>query len=219
MVYPMSSSHSTPPAAAPAWESAATADVVASTELEAAGIARSTIARRCRRGGPWRRVLPGVVLLTDTEPTREQLLHAAVCQLGTAAVITGTDALRVHGIRAAPSSAVHVLVPVSRRLLPSEHTTPERTSRLPHPVRVHGLPFAPLSRAVIDAARHERDRVRLHMLLRTVLICGAATADELREELDAGNQRGTADVRTELARATDSPYQSSLGSFDSMSRT
>lgn len=178
-------------------------NVISIRDLQAAGVARSTVAGRCQLGGPWRRILPGAVLLADAEPTRKQLLRAAVCLLGPDAVLTGADALRAHGVRAAPQPRVQVLVPADQRVQATERTAPERTSRLPDPVWLGGLAFAPLARATIDAARHEQRRARLRALLRAALRIGTCTIEGLRAELDAGNQRGTAAIRHELRRLGD----------------
>jgi hypothetical protein len=39
--------------------------------LESVGVPRRSISRRCRPGGPWQRLLPGIVLLGNSEPTDE----------------------------------------------------------------------------------------------------------------------------------------------------
>lgn len=156
------------------------------------------IASRCRPGGPWRRLLPGVVMLNDGEPTRRQRLRAAACYAGAGAVVSGVDALRAHGLRLASAERVHVLVPLRRRVLSQDFVTLERTSRVPEPVFRHGIPFAPPARATIDVARREPEPDRLRRLLALPVYYGLCTAADLRRELDAGNQRGTAAVREML---------------------
>mgnify|MGYP006976814502 FL=1 len=85
------------------------------TALLRAGISHSMITRRCRAGGPWRRLLPGVVMLANSEPTRKQLLRAAITYAGPRAVITGVDALNAYGVQLPAPHTVRLLVPVEQR--------------------------------------------------------------------------------------------------------
>lgn len=174
-------------------------NVVRSTDLRSAGVSNHAVAARCRPSGPWQRILPGVVLLTSAQPTRRQQVRAALLYAGPGAVLTGTDAMRAHGIDAPTTDEVLVLIPSSRRLASRSYLMVERTTRLPPSVRRAGLPVAPLIRATLDAARHERDRDRLATLLLTPVRAGACSMADLRVELNRGNQRGTAAVRALLA--------------------
>jgi hypothetical protein len=177
---------------------AATEGVLTNAHLRRRGLTSHAIALRCRPGGPWRRVLPGVVLLGNEEPTRWQQLLAAHHYARPGSVVTGLDALRAHGIRLRPSGQVHVLVPLHRRILSRDFVNLERTSRLPEPVSRDDVAFAPPARATIDAARLETNPDRLRRLLSLPVYYGLSTADDLRSELEAGNQRGTAAVRDML---------------------
>ena len=191
--------------------------VIRTAELLAAGVTNYAVAARCRPSGPWQRVLPGVVLMSTGAPTRRQRLRAAVAYAGAGAVITGTDALREQGVVLPCQSDVLILVPADRRLASRSFLTVERTTRPPAPVWRAALPLAPIVRATIDAARHERDYFRLRTLLLAPVAVGACTLAELRAELAAGNQRGTAAPRELLAGLDDHQYSS--GSLPSMSRT
>jgi hypothetical protein len=126
-------------------------------------------------------------------------VRAALLYTGPDAVLSGTDALRAHGLAPPESAEVLMLIPSSRRQVSRPHLTVERTTRLPPPVRRAGLPVAPLPRAIVDAARHERDRDRLASLVLAPVEAGACTIAELRAEVNNGNQRGTAAVRALLA--------------------
>lgn len=172
--------------------------VTTSTTLRDAGVTPHTIASRCRAGGPWRRLLPGVILLDDGAPTRRQQVHAAAFYGGEGAVITGVDALRAHGIRLVPTRQVHALVPLHRRIHSQDFVHLERTSRLPEPFMREGIAFASPARATIDLARRETAPERLRRLLALPVYYGLCTSEELKGELDAGNQRGTASVREML---------------------
>ncbi|HKS45713.1 MAG TPA: hypothetical protein VJT49_11485 [Amycolatopsis sp.] len=169
--------------------------VTTSAKLRAEGMPGSTIATRCRPGGPWRRLLPGVILLGDSEPTRRQQLRAALYYTGPGSVVSGLDALRASGIPVIPSPEVRVLVPPERRTVPRGFVALERTSRVPPPLIKNGIPYAPVARATLDVARHEPDPARLRRLLTLPVYYGLCTAGELCAELEAGNQRGSAGVR------------------------
>jgi hypothetical protein len=173
--------------------------VVRVADLRAAGMSNHALAARCRPSGPWQRVLPGVVLLSHAPPTRRQRIRAALLYTGQDAILTGTDAVRAHGLAPPDREEVLVLIPSARRQTSRAYLTVERTTRLPPPIRRAGLPVAPLPRAIVDAARHERDRDRLATLVLAPVEAGACTIAELRVELNKGNQRGTAAVRSLLA--------------------
>lgn len=171
--------------------------------LRAAGMSNYAVSSRCRPSGPWRRLLPGVVLLDNGVPTRRQWLCAALAYAGDGAVISGVDAATAHGVPLPGTAEVLVLVPAGKRITPRGPLAFERTARLPEPRWRGGLPMAPLARAVVDAARREGDRDRLRALLAAPLLAEACTIAELRHELDAGSQRGTAAARALLAAGAD----------------
>jgi hypothetical protein len=171
--------------------------VVTTAELRAHGITNHAIATRCRPSGPWQRMLRGVVLMSTNRPTRRQRLRAAVAYAGPEAVLSGVDAMRAHGIDVPPSPDVLVLVPARRRLASSSYLTVERTTRTPRPVLRADLPYAPLTRATLDAARRAADHHQLRMLLTSAV--SQCTVAALRAELNAGNQRGSAAVRALLS--------------------
>ncbi|MQA11205.1 MAG: hypothetical protein GEU98_22125 [Pseudonocardiaceae bacterium] len=157
------------------------------------------IAARCRPHGPWQRLLPGVILLSTAPPNRRQLLRAALTYAGDGAMITGLDALRAHGARARPTGQVHVLLPADRRLIAHGFVHLERTTRPQGRRHADGLSYAPPARAALDAARREPDADELRRLLALPVCHGLCTVSELRAELDAGSQRGSAAPREALA--------------------
>ncbi|RZQ59312.1 hypothetical protein EWH70_34985 [Amycolatopsis suaedae] len=169
--------------------------MVSPADLRAGGMSRHDIDRRCRPGGPWRKLFPRAVLLHNSEPTRAQLVRAAVVHLGRDTIVTGVDALQAHGLGLPPPPLPHLLVPEYRRAVLPHPMLLERTTLLPRPVYVEGLPVAPVARAVVDAARRETDPGRLQELLTVPIYYGLCSADQLRAELDRGCQRGTREVR------------------------
>jgi hypothetical protein len=171
-------------------------NVTTIAELRALGVTNHAITTRCRPSGPWQRVLPGVVLMSAARPTRRQRLRAAIAYAGPNSVVSGIDAMRAHDLDVPLLPDVLVLAPATRRLASRSYLTVERTTRPPDPTVRAGLPYAPLARATLDAARRMADRDQLRVLLTSAI--GPCTVDELRTELDAGSQRGSAAVRALL---------------------
>lgn len=161
-------------------------------ELVDAAVPPRAIADHCKPDGPWQRLLPGVLLLSPAPATRRQRLRAALTYAGPTGVLTGVEALREHGVPVPEPNSVHVLVEHRRRAGNRGFVTLERTTRLPAAVDRAGLPVAPVERAVLDAARIEPDEHRVRQLLAQVVGSGRCSVDDLRAELDAGSQRGSA---------------------------
>lgn len=176
-------------------------------QLRQAGVSDRRTRRLCGPGGPWRRLHPGVVLLRNTAPTRQHLLRAALVRYGPGVVITGADALQAHGVKYPVPGEIRLLVPDHCRVVACEGVRLARTARLPEPVLVDGLPFAPPLRATLDLARAEPDPARIRHLLTLPLYWGLCDRQELLTELEAGPQRGTAAVRKVLRELDEGPIQ------------
>jgi hypothetical protein len=124
-------------------------DVVRAMLLEGLGMPRSSIYRRCRPGGPWRRLLPGIIQLHPREPTGEQRLKAALLLGGDRAMVTGLWAARRHGLRKIPEPGdIHLLVPDVREVTSTGFVVVERTTRLPDQVLLRKIQVAPAYRAL-----------------------------------------------------------------------
>lgn len=179
-------------------------DITLVAELERHGLNRNVIAYRCRSGGPWRRLLPGVVMLRNGPPTRADRRRAALLYAGEHAVLTSLDALDVHGMRKMPrpSGPVHVLLPADRRRVGAAWVLPERTERLPATDSQLG-PAAPLPRAALDFARRSGDRDQVRATIAEVVQRGYCCPVDLVSELAAGSGRGTALPRAVLQEISD----------------
>jgi hypothetical protein len=166
---------------------------VLARQLETFGVARTTTQRRCAAGGPWRSLLPGVVKLDNGPPTRADQRRAALLYAGPGAVITGADALDLHGLHRIPRAAgpVHVLVPAERRRVGAGRVLVERTDRLPGSGSGR-WPLAPLVRAVLDFGRRTPDRDVVRAAIAEAVQRGRCTPAELATELAAGSGRGSA---------------------------
>jgi hypothetical protein len=175
--------------------------VIRAQQLVRMGVPEVTVYRRCRHGGPWRRLLPGIIMLSNGRPSDRQLLAAALLHGGPKAMLTGLNACRLHGIRRGPapsSSQIHLLVPHLRQVRNSGFVKIERTLRLPDPVIRDGVPLAPLPRACLDAARRLSDPREVTELLADAVQRGLCDVAGLRAELDAGGRRGSAVPRAVL---------------------
>lgn len=182
-------------------------EVMTLEQLRRAGVSDRRTRRLCGPGGPWRRLHPGVVLLRNTAPSRQQLLHAALVRYGPRVVITGADALLAHGVKCPADGEIRVLVPQHCRVASCDGVSAARTARMPDPHVVDGLPFAPAARAALDLARSEPDPARIRHLLTLPLYWGLCDRQELLAELDTGSQRGTSTVRKVLRELDEGPIQ------------
>ncbi|WP_409489655.1 hypothetical protein [Amycolatopsis sp. cmx-11-12] len=154
-----------------------------------------TIYTRCLPGGPWQRLLPGVVLLHDQNPTSSEMVTAALLYAGANALLSGTEACRLHGLRpsALPDAqGLHLLIPHDRKVRSVGFVTTERTVRLPSPSNRNGVPLAPLVRATTDTVRRLADPLVSEELLIEAIQQGKCHPKALLWELDHGTQRGTA---------------------------
>lgn len=179
---------------------AAAQDVIRVAELMALGIRPSVIHHRCQPGGPWRRILPGVVIMHTGPPSWPQQLQAALLFGGPNAMLTGAAAARLHGLRrGGDATMIHLLIPEGDRRRSTDFVLIERTIRLPDAQSVQGFPVAPPVRAVLDRARRLPDRTAIQALLAEAVQRRFCRPAELITELDEGSCRGTALVRVELA--------------------
>jgi hypothetical protein len=173
--------------------------VALESALIKAGLPGSTVSTRCRPNGPWRRLLPGVILTQTGPPTEDQRLAAALAYAGPDAMLTGATVCRLHGLRRAPStSPVHVLVPAHRQPATCGFVLVERTIRLPPPQSLRGWQAAPPVRAVLDAARRLRRIDDVRGLIAEAVqrqLCGV---DDLGAELEAGGRASSARPRRVL---------------------
>jgi hypothetical protein len=180
------------------------ATVVRVAHLEGLGVSRATTRYRCRPGGPWRPLLPGIVSLSNGAPTRSDRRWAALLYAGDGAVLTGLDALALHGMTRMPNPAgpVHLLVPADRRRIGAGRVLAERTDRLPDPVPGR-WPIAPIARAALDFARRSSERNEVRATIAEVVQRGRCTPADLNGELAAGSGRGSALPREVLREVSD----------------
>lgn len=180
------------------------AGVASVRQLVALGFSERTIYKRCLDGGPWQRILPGVILLCTGTATRDQEVRAALLLCGEGAAVTGLEACRRHDMRRGPTRkrtdrTVQVLIPHRRQRRSVGYVEVERTHRMPHIVVRDGIPLAALPRACMDAARRSRSAGDITELLAEPVQRGLCTIQALTAELEEGSRRGTAMPRAALA--------------------
>lgn len=205
---------------------AARVGVLKLTELIELGVPSRAISHRCRSEGPWQRLLPGVVMLSNGPPSWPQRLDAAVRYSGATSRITGLAGARMHGLARGPSPAqVHVLVHNSRQPASHGFVLVERTFRLPETQWIDSLPVAPVERCALDGVRRLTDVNQVCSILAEAVQRGVTTPKALLRELNAGSCRGSAIPRavlTELVDGVRSPAESwardlaARSGFDSM---
>jgi hypothetical protein len=160
------------------------------TDLLDLGLTIEAVQRRCLPDGPWQRLFPGVVLLSNQPPTRLQLVQGAL-RYTRGSILTGHDALALHGIRSvSPDGLIHVLLSEPCFVRGRGKLRIERTPSPPKPVLRKGLLVAPLARAAIDAARRMTAHTEVLTLFTEVVFKGGVRLDELNTQLVVGGSRG-----------------------------
>ncbi|WLQ48317.1 hypothetical protein P8A21_12760 [Streptomyces poriferorum] len=170
--------------------SAARQRVLSASQLKAHGVSPAQAAEQCRTGGPWQEPLPGVFVLHPGRLSGHERLRSALLYAGRPpasgrrtvpeqaegedpgygeAMITGLAALSLYGFAAAPpalaTDRVDILVPRIRRLRSARYVRLVRSSDLPQPEQVDGLPVAPVARALADAVAGLGDAHAVRRLL------------------------------------------------------
>lgn len=178
--------------------------IAPATELIALGVSSADISARCQVGGPWQRMDPGLVLLSNEPPNRRQRIHAALKGAGPNAVLTGLDALALHGMTAVGlDGPVHLLVPPRRQPKLVDGVFFDHTHQLPQPLHRTGFPVAPLPRAAIDTCRRAKTADHVRALLKEVITRGRVTPATLHNELDWSKDPGATLPRRVLAEIDD----------------
>ncbi|XWO25558.1 hypothetical protein C5142_15605 [Rhodococcus sp. BGS-1C] len=172
--------------------------VIRTSVLRKMGVGAKTIVDRTA-GGPWQRILPGLVLLHNGPPTWTQRVTAAVMYGGGEAMLTGRAGLALHGYStSAHHSQTMLLIPHGSHRKDTSFVSVERTWRLPGAVRKSGLSVAPLDRCLLDAARRTVDEKACTALIAEVVQRGDADVVSLLTELNEGCGRGSAVPRRVL---------------------
>ena len=176
--------------------------VATHAELRQVGVPISTITRRIAPGGPWQRLLPGVVAGHRGVPTTYERRLAALKYAGPGAALTGLDALELHGVRLGDlrrDGRAHVLVPHARQRTSHGFALLSRTRRPVEATSVRGLPCAPVARAVVDACRRAERLADVRELVAAAVQQRRCTVEGLVDEVRRAARQRTALARTALA--------------------
>lgn len=152
-------------------------------------------------GRYWRVVLPGVYAETPGEITARQRLRAALLYAGPTAMLGDTTALHAH--RAAylpPDPHVRLLVSDTVQRLSRDFVVLRRTTRLPTPVSIAGMPVAPLDRAVSDFVARCADERASFAVAAAAVQSGRISIGQMLYEIEHGPARG----RPRLIRSAES---------------
>jgi hypothetical protein len=178
--------------------------VVRRSQVIACGVPHSTIDRKIAPGGPWQVLLPGVYLAVTGTVSQLHRQLAALLHAGQQGVITGPDAIRLHGLRSAGPDTVHVLVPMSVRRQSIGFVQLHRTERMPATWHVAGpLRFAEVPRAVSDTARILTCFDDVRAVVCEAVQRRACSVHDLFTELDEGPSVRSAPLRNALAEVGD----------------
>ncbi|KAA0024639.1 hypothetical protein [Antrihabitans cavernicola] len=180
--------------------------VIRSTWLAELHVPDGTVVRKCRPGGPWQRLLPGIVLLHNATPTQHQRIVAASLYAGEDSLLTGYAGLAAHGYSRWNSADVHILIPHARRRSSAGFVTIERSRRMPDPVRRGSVTCSPITRCIIDASRRMKSLGTCRSLLVEPIQRGDTSVEQLAVELAASSSTGSALPRSVLAELSEDAH-------------
>jgi hypothetical protein len=153
---------------------------------------------------PWQVVLPGVYRDGSGALTDRQRSVAAFLYAGRAIAITGSAAIAWHGAPVQRNEFVDVLVPLHYRRCDAGFVRLHRTSVELGAIYQDGaVVYAPLDRAIVDAARQLTDLPEIRELVASAVQRGKVMVAHIARELDAGPMPGSARLRLALAEVAD----------------
>jgi len=176
-------------------------NVIARWQAKRYGLTDAQLRRRLGVSGPWRKILPGVYVAETGTLSTEQRQMGALLYAGHGAVLTGAAAVRRHKLTCAGGNDIEVLVPANSRVKGYGYVRIQRTKRMPTGnLSIRNLAFAPLARAVGDAARAMLKPEEVRALVSEALQKGfSLTLEDLIKELRAGPSVGSGLFKAALA--------------------
>jgi len=160
---------------------------------------------RLRADGPWHQVLPGVYMDGHGILADGQRAVAAYLYAGRAMAVTGLAAVAWHGLKVNRTEVVDVLVPLGNRRCDAGFARLRRTSQELGALCQDGaVVYAPLDRAIVDAARQLSELSEIRELAASAVQRGKLMVGHLARELEkAGPVAGSARIRLVLAEVAD----------------
>lgn len=178
-------------------------NVITRRQALACGITTSALRHKLRAHGPWRKILPGVYVTVTGTVTPEQREMAALLYAGPRSMITGAAAVRRHRRDCPGLNEVGILVPVGVRRQSAAFVRIQHTARMPQDAwSTRAIRFAPLARAVADAARDMKRFSDVQAVICEAVQSGGCTLDELITELNEGPTAGSRWYREALAEVS-----------------
>lgn len=163
------------------------------------GVSRGRLDHLVRPGGRWQRILPGVYAVTNGAVSADQRAMAALLYAGPKSLLTGAVAVRRHRLLCAGPNQVDVLVPEDVRVRSAGYVRIVRTGRMPEScLLTRRIRFAPLARAVADAARPMTSLSEVRALVAEALQNGRCDVAALVAELNQGPAAGSRFYRLAL---------------------
>lgn len=159
------------------------------------GIPRARVDYLIRPAGPWQRVLPGVYATTSGALAEAQRNMSGLLHAGPGSVLTGHAAVTLHNLSCAGSNNIDVLVPAHSRVASAGFVRVIHSGRVPAPADSYStgaLRFAPLPRAIADAARGMKRLDDVRAVVAEAIQRGRCTVADLVTELDDGPRTGSA---------------------------
>jgi hypothetical protein len=162
----------------------------------ACGMSAESIRHAIGPGRRWQRLANGVYATFTGPLSLRHRIRAALLYAGPAAMVTGGQGCRAHGLRYVPEQApLMVLVPWATRPAGLPFAQLRRTRTLPVPRFVAGLPVAPPERSILDACVGVRSIRAVRALLCEGVQIGATTPERLSAEF-----AGSPGIGADLAR-------------------
>jgi len=178
--------------------------VISRGEALNCGMSVDQVQWRIRPGGPWQRLLPGVYLAVTGAPSRAQNELAALRYAGPGSALTGTAALRRHGIRVPESKTFTVLIPATRARANRSFVRVWATTRMPKFVMADGaVRFTVAARAVADASRELGSLREVRAITADAVQRRCCRLADLAAELAHAPMRQSAWLRQALAEVAD----------------
>ena len=173
--------------------------VVSRAQALDCGVSRGRLDHLVRPGGRWQRILPGVYVMTNGAVSADQRAMAALLYAGPKSLLTGAAAVRRHRLQCAGLHQVDVLVPEDVRVRSAGYVRIVRTGRMPdNCFSTRRIRYAPLARAVADAARPMTSLSDVRALVAEALKNGRCDVALLVAELNGGPVAGSRFYRVAL---------------------
>lgn len=183
-------------------------------QLVSAGFTRSAVRHAAQRF--WREVRPGVYAPHRGPLDADARLAAAALWAGPHAVLSGSVALKHHGLPVVNTEEALFLVPTTARSRQHGRVRTVRTGRAVRvALHVGCVAVATVERALVDIATHQ-DLSDVKALTLVALQQRRTTPDRLEAELDIAPRRGTQPVREGLTLFARGAWSLPEGALDDL---